>query len=88
MKRRKHLNLYTNQRATHHHGPLTWSLPVRLQWAWCPDGGVLHRLSQLLLFLSLLLGDVLLLQLTVLQFILQLHAARLQQAAERRPPLL
>ncbi len=68
--------------------PLTGSLPVRLQGAGCPDGGVLHRLSQLLLLLSLLLGNVLLLQLTVLQFVLQLHATRLQQAAERRPTLL
>lgn len=75
----------TNQSAA---SSLTGSLPVRLQWAGRPDGGIFHRLTQLLLFFSLLLGDVLLLHLTVLQLVLQLHIARLQQAAERRTALL
>lgn len=67
---------------------LTRPLPVRLQGAGRPDGGVLHRLSKLLMLFALLLGNVLLLQLTVLQFVLQLHAARLQQATECRSALL
>lgn len=66
----------------------TWSLPVRLQWAGLPDIGFLHCLPQLLLLFALLLGNILLLHLTVLQFVLQLHTARLQQAAEGRPALL
>lgn len=66
----------------------TWSLPVRFQWAGRPDVGILHCLSQLLLLFALFLGDILLLHLTVLQLVLQLHTARLQQAAEGRPALL
>lgn len=70
-------------------GPsLTRSLPVRLQGTGRPDDGVLHRLPQPLLLLALLLGDILLLHLTGLQFVVQLHAARLQQAPERRTTLL
>lgn len=67
---------------------LTWPFPVRLQRTRRPDVGVLHRLPQLLLLFALLLGNVLLLQLPVLQLVLQFHAARLQQAAERGTPLL
>lgn len=67
---------------------LTRSLLVRLQGAGHTESGILHGLSQLLLLFALLLGRVLLLHLTVLQLVLQLHAARFQQAAESRPTLL
>lgn len=67
---------------------LTGSLPVCLQWPGHPKSSILHRLSQLLLLFALLFGNILLLHLTVLQLVLQLYAARLQQAAESRPSLL
>lgn len=53
--------------------PHTRSFPVCLKWTWCPDVGILHCLPQLLLFFTLLLGHILLLQLTVLQLVLQFH---------------
>lgn len=51
----------------------TRPFPVCLKWTWCPDIDILHCLPQLLLFFTLFLGHILLLQLTVLQLVLQFH---------------